>query len=147
MNSNYIPQVGSDSLLANELEEKLVAYKVVLRKNSKAFKPATSAALQSFTYRLAQETRRNPQVSGPIAVFSDLDYAKRFLLGSGDTILKVEYIPSASKRLWKKNPPSFVHYYKGRYAESNGVAEKTCYFPLGTIFAESVYPLEIECEG
>lgn len=136
--------IGRDSALQNELEDTRIGYKVVSRENSKSFSPATRSALQSFRYRISRETRRDPDQSGPIAIFDSLEHAEEFAGTCGGHILKVEYVPSEEQRLWKKNPPVFVKngWGGGYHAESNGISEMEDGFPAGTIFAESVYPLE-----
>jgi len=138
-----IPSVGSDSLMADLLEEKHIGYKVVRWENSRSFRPATDSALQSFRYRLNRETRRDKSTSGPIALFVDSELAKEFAKRHGTHILLVEYVPSEVSKLWKKNPLSFTRSHGSYYAVSNGVSEMLDGFPPGTIFAESVYPLEV----
>jgi len=144
MKTNEIPAIRTESLLADELSEKRIGYKVVCSKNTKSFSPATSSALQRITYRLHRETRQIRGEFGPLAVFDTLEHAERFFVDYGDHILRVEYEPSDEDELWKKNPPSFVKSWRGYSAQSNGTSEKsldTC--PAGTILASSVYVLEI----
>lgn len=142
MKTQDVPEIGRDSLMEELLNPEPVAYKVVRRKNSRAFKPATTDALQSFTYRIGKETKRDKRTSGPIAIFANPDDAIRFNSKYGDSVIAVLYTPSKEKSVWKKNPPSFAHSHGGYYAVSNGISERT-EFPDGTILAESVYPLEI----
>ena len=134
-----------------EVDNDKIGYKVVTRINSKSFSPATVSALQSFRYRIDKETTRFERTSGPMALFSSLDDAIDFAESEkvrGKTILKVIYEESEDSSVWKKNPPSFVSngWGKGYHAESNGIQEKTKGFPRGTIFAESIYPLEVVFE-
>jgi hypothetical protein len=141
----------SDSTLYNALldDDRKIGYKVVVRKNSKSFEPATSAALQRITYRLNAETRKVRGDHGPYAVFATLEQARKFAaqLDHRVAILLVEYEPSQEVELWKKNPPSFSRsrgFSRGYRAESNGTTERpleNC--PAGTILADSVYVLEV----
>lgn len=123
---NQILGVGRDSMMQDELDQKYIGYKVAVRTNSKAFEPATSAALQSFRYRVNQETQREKSVNGAIAIFDTLDNARGFAndLDYKTHILEVEYVPSDDETLWKKNPPSFSKGYGGYIAHSNGITEK-----------------------
>lgn len=137
----------SDSTLYNELIVRNIGYKVVCRKNSKAFSPATSSALQSITYRIDSETRQRPAEHGAFALFDNLLDATAFFTHYGDVILLVEYDPSDETDLWKKNPPSFERTRGGYYPVSNGVTERSlssC--PRGTVLAKSVYPIEVVME-
>ena len=134
----------SDSTLYNALEDQKIGYKVVRVKNSRSYAPATQAALQSFTYRVNHETRRDPDQSGAMAIFETLEQAEKFFEKFGDHILLVEYTESEEKYLWKKNPPSFRknQWGGGYHAVSNGIAERHN-VPDGTIFADSVYVLDV----
>lgn len=146
MKTEYIPQLGSDSLMDDLLTEKRIGYKVAYPRNSKSFEPATSAALQRITYRVNHETRKVRGDHGPLAIFETLEQARKFRdnHSSNSKILLVEYEPSNETELWKKLPPVFGRSHGHMTIESAGTTERAiedC--PAGTILADSVYVLEV----
>jgi len=71
--------------------EKKYGFKVLRRKNSRAFMPATDAALQRIVYRVGQTTERDEDEHGAFAVFENYEDAAQFLRGYGDVIAACEY--------------------------------------------------------
>lgn len=124
----------------------MIGYKIVAIKNSRAYAPATSNALQRITYRIGKITE--PDDSGPVALFATLDAARIWYehgTHHGDCIIAVEYdSPSDSKILWKRRPPSYERntWGRGYHAVSEGTQERhidDC--PVGTVLADRVTPL------
>jgi hypothetical protein len=114
-----------------------VGYKVC--RGKRAFRPATSDALQSVRYQIGEWTEQASIVGGPLAVFSSLEPALKFRSKYGHCVFKCEYVKSEETTLWKRLPPSF----HGYLAVSNGITEKeleNC--PVGTVFATKVRLVE-----
>jgi len=121
-----------------------LGYKVVTRRNSRAFEPCTTAALQRIRYRIGKKTERQPDEFGPFAVFESEQAAMKFLEKHGDAVLEVEFTESNDKSLWKKLAPSFERNRnspRGYSPVANGKTEKFEGFPSGTLFADEVTPL------
>ena len=112
-----------------------IGYKIVSKINSKAFGPATKLALQSVRYRIGKTTTHDPEKAGPMAVFDSKENAIQFINAiyadcvTSETlyILKVSYVESNLRALWKRRYISEYHLLQ---------------LPPGTFLAESVTPLE-----
>ncbi|MCW3994947.1 MAG: hypothetical protein NWE98_02205 [Candidatus Bathyarchaeota archaeon] len=128
-----------------------IGFKVVKKISKKTYKPCTLLALQRIRYRIANPTIQNKEEHGAFAVFQNLESAQSFLYNIYDTkntknmrILKVQYLPSDEKKLWKKEKPSIQKSkYGGYFFVSNGIKEKyieDC--PYGTELAQVVIPIE-----
>ena len=127
-------------------------YKVLKQLSENLFCPATTAALQSFRYSIGKSTKRDREVSGPMAVFNDLDAAlsfTRILATFGLVqlhILKVKYIESSPHEqfLWRMRTKNDLTPNKINDVANPALVIKfidKC--PPGTKFAEEVTPIEI----
>lgn len=115
------------------------------RYSENTFSPATKyIANQWFTYELHKTTKRNPELQGPIAVFSRFSSAAQFA-GYVGAIFEVEYEPSLENKLWKIVSPGEARRNDSldniRYNEEINQFIHTTFLedlPGDTCFAESV---------
>ena len=131
----------------------MIGYKVV-RESVSGYRPATVWALQSVRYKLGDATVRDPKKQGPLAVFASCADAAQFIRFDLSNhyslhILKVDYTTkkSTEKKLWKRFRVNAA--YRERNAWRDKIINKIKALvwrrtiPEGTVFAESVTPLEI----
>lgn len=133
-------------------------YKVVRRVSATdraGFKPATLNALQAVRYRVGEYTMQTDyDHAGPFAVFDHWGAANRWandlilwrLCGPNPhyAILRVEYLPSSNKKLWKigsSKPLRNASITSGLQIVGRLII-KFAAFPRGTKFARVVIPRE-----
>lgn len=129
-------------------------YKVVRRAGTTdraGFKPATLGALQAVRYRVGLDTRQADYRAGPFAVFDSFNAANHF---AGDlilwrmgpnphyAILRIDYLPSSNKKLWRIAPTNRTIGGLGVKIVGRLIIMLS-HFPRGTKFACVVIPREV----